>query len=75
MDLRVASKASLESQLHNFEQEFDLKSADFFRLYRAGDAPDFVPPHEQIVWADTCVRWQRVASVTQDRSRERAPLK
>ena len=75
MDLHVASKASLESQLNSFEQEFDLKSADFFRLYRAGDAPACVPPHEQVVWADTCFRWQRVASVTQDRSREQAPLK
>jgi hypothetical protein len=66
MDLRVATKDSLESQLHDFEQEFGLKSVDFFRLYKVGDAPEGVPPHERVVWADTCLRWHRIASTAKN---------
>lgn len=62
MDVRVATKASLERQLHGFEQEFGMKSVDFFRLHRFGDVPERVPPHERVVWADTCMRWHRIAS-------------
>lgn len=75
MDLHVATKDSLERQLQRFEHDFELKSAEFFRLYKLKDAPERIPPHERVVWADTCLRWHRVADARNHRSRGPAPAK
>jgi hypothetical protein len=66
MKRQVADEASLRTQLLGFEERFGLSSVAFYRLHKSQDDPPHVPPFERLVWADTCLRWHRVA--TRDRS-------
>jgi hypothetical protein len=58
----VATEESLRRRLDEFEEEFGLRSADFYRLHELGDAPEDIPPFQRVVWADTCRRWRKAVS-------------
>lgn len=62
MKKAVATEESLKRRLDEFEEEFGLSSADFYRLHELEDAPEDIPPFQRVVWADTCRRWRKVAS-------------
>lgn len=66
MEKRIADETSLRARLTDFEDRFGLSSVAFYRLHTANDDPPHIPPFERLVWADTCLRWHRVA--TRDRS-------
>lgn len=70
MKKAVATEESLRRRLDEFEKEFSLSSADFYRLYELGDAPERIPPFQRVVWADTCRRLRKAAS--RNRSKELA---
>jgi hypothetical protein len=48
MKKAVATEESLRRRLDEFEKEFGLVSADFYRLHELGDAPENIPPFSEL---------------------------
>lgn len=72
MEVTSYGVEDLMDRLHDYEREFGMSSAAFYRLHAEGRATDSVPPFDCVRWADTCRTVVRMASAPSTRS-DQAP--
>jgi hypothetical protein len=61
VEIKSYNVEDLVERLHEYEQEFGMSSAAFYRLHAEGLAVETVPPFDCVRWADTCRTAVRMA--------------